>query len=159
MVSLFLFYKMNKIQEIEDVFAIFHDGWVVDGIIEGNNIQLKIGIQYLAEIINNKYEYFYFNLFDVEEFKFKAWSKEEILISDWETIVNSEIEFLSTEIKNNKIIIYSNCHNAPDDKFERGELWVKCTDYCIFDEKGKEISLNRLKEISSYYWNEVFGKK
>ena len=43
---------MDKKQELEDIFTIFHDGIIEGFKIESDTIHLKICTEYLAELID-----------------------------------------------------------------------------------------------------------
>lgn len=150
---------MNKIQDIADVFSIFHDGYIEDYQISSDAVNLKIGIQYLAELIDNNHEYLNLRLLGIDLIKYDAWTDEPFIMTDWKEIFNLGIEIISNEIDNaGQLIIQSNCDKAPNNLFQGGELIIKCTDYGLSDEEGNILTIDKLKEISSYYWNEKFGK-
>lgn len=150
---------MSKIQDIEDVFSIFHDGYIEDYQIDSDTVDLKIGIQYLAELIDKRYEYLNLRLLGVESIKYDAWADEPFIVTDWNEIFDLGIEILSTEADDDgQIIVHSNCDNAPNDSFQGGKLIIKCSDYELSDEESNSLTINQLKELSSYYWNEKFGK-
>ena len=150
---------MSKIQDIEDIFSIFHDGFIEGYQIDSDTVDLKIGIQYLAELIDEKYEYLNLKLLGVESIKYDAWTDEPYVMTDWDAIFDLGIEVLSTETNNKgQLIVHSNCDNAPNDSFKGGKLIIKCSDYKLSDEANNSLTTNQLKELSSYYWNENFGK-
>ncbi len=150
---------MSKIQDIEDIFSIFHDGFIESYQIDSDTVDLKIGIQYLAELIDEQYKYLNLRLLGVESIKYDAWTAEPFVMTDWNTVFDLGIEILSTETDNEgQLIVHSNCENAANDSFQGGKLAIKCTDYELSDEEGKSLTIDRLKELSSYYWNKKFGK-
>jgi hypothetical protein len=144
---------------MEDIFSIFHDGYIDDFKIESNRIDLKIGTQYLAELIHKQHEYINLSLLGVESINYDAWTDEPFVMTDWKEIFNLGIGILSTETDNEgKLIVHSDCDDAPNDSFQGGKLIIKCSDYKLSDEEGSNLTIEKLKELSSYYWNEKFGK-
>ena len=59
---------MNKIQEIKDIFSMFHDGYIESIEAQEVNIELKIAIQYLAMLLHKNHEYLFLTLKDVKHF-------------------------------------------------------------------------------------------
>ncbi len=150
---------MNKIQEIENIFSIFHDGYIDTFKIESNRIDLKISMQYLAELINDKYEFLNLSLHGVTSLSYDAWADQPFIMTDWNKILELGIVILNAETDNSgQIIIHSNCDNAPNDSFQGGKLVVKCLDYSLTDEENNRLTIEKLKELSTYYWNEKFAK-
>ena len=147
-------WKMTKIQEIENIFSIFHDGYVDDFNIQGSQVDLKIGIQYLAELIDDKYEFLNLSLIGVQSISYDAWSDPTFLMTDWDEVLKLGVEILNTETDRfGRIIIHSYCDSAPNDSFEGGKLIIKCSDYKLFDEANNNLTFDELKELSSEYWN------
>lgn len=150
---------MSKIQDIEDIFSIFHDGFIEGYQIDSDTVDLKIGIHYLAELIDEKYEYFNLSLLGIELIKYDAWTDEPFVMTNWNGIFDLGIEILSTETDNKgQLIVHSNCDDAPNNSFQGGKLIIKCSDYKLSDEESNSFTINQLKELSTYYWNEKFGK-
>lgn len=136
-------HQINKIQVIEDIFSIFHDGYIEDYQIDSDTVDLKIGIQYLAELIDKEHEYLNLRLLGVESIKYDAWTDELFILTDWNEIFNLGIEILSTETNNKgQLIVHSNCDNAPNDSFQGGKLIIKCSDYKLSDEENNSLTIN-----------------
>ena len=151
---------MSKKQEIEELFNILHDGVIETAKLTNSDLKLTIDIQYLAELINKRYELIIVVLTSIKKVAFEPWTNEFKTDSSWIELFDSEIEIIKTETNEiGEIIIHSRCHNAKKYGFEGGQLLLDCEDYKIFDEVGTPLPLTKLKEISSYYWNEKFGKE
>jgi hypothetical protein len=150
----------NKKQEIEDIFSIFHDGGIESYSIISDAIHLKIGIQYLAHIINSEHKFINLSLLNVESLKFDAWSDEPLILTNWNEILDLDIEIHSAEIDSSEqIIVHTRCNNSTDNLFQGGKLIINCSDYKLTDEAEKNLTIDKLKDISRHYWNEIFGKK
>ncbi|MCX2746153.1 hypothetical protein OO013_19900 [Mangrovivirga sp. M17] len=151
---------MSKIQEIEDIFNIFHDGTIDDIVIQSDKIDLLIEIQYLAELIDKKFEFFNLKLTGVELIEYDAWTDNSYKLTNWREIFELGISIINTETDSSgNVVVHSNCFDAPNDLFEGGNLIIKCRDYELFDELKNPITIERLKELSTFYWNEKFEKK
>jgi len=149
----------NNNQELEIIFAIFHDGGIEKYLINESDISLEIGIEYLAELIDPNFNKFNLNIFGVEIFEFEPWIEKPEKITDWKSILELNLGFLSTEINtSDEITLHCTCYNAPNDEYEGGKLKLKCPDYKLTDELGNRITVDRLIKVSKHYWNEVFGK-
>ena len=149
----------NINQELKIIFAIFHDGGIEKYIINESDISLEIGIEYLAELIDANFDKLNLNLYGVEIFEFEPWIDNPEKITDWKSILELNLGFLSAEINtSNEITLHCTCFNAPNDKFEGGKLILKCSNYKLTDELGNKITVERLIKVSTHYWNEVFGK-
>lgn len=138
---------MKKDNQI-DIFNILHDGTII-GISNGSgNIELKIEIQYLAEMINEKFNYFYCELIKCERFLLEIWSDKKDYTSDWNTIIAYELEILDAHTSNKGISV-----SCRSDEIIGGNLHIKSRNIKIYDESKNEISLNELAHICHRYWN------
>jgi hypothetical protein len=145
---------MNTSQELEALFSVLHDGGIEEASIKGTNIRLKIGITYLAELIDPKYEFVFLELNDVESVEYHAWADETLILKDWTAIFNLGIEILSAKLNEyGQVEVYSKCDDAPDDSLEGGTLILKCKAYKLFDEGQGLISLKTMKDLASRYWS------
>ncbi len=151
---------MNTAQDLEAIFGIFHDGVIDGATIQADLVELKIEILYLAELIDEKYEFLHLTLKGVESIQFDAWTDETTIISDWRAVFDLEIEINSSEVDQaGNIVVYSYCDNAPEGKFSGGKLIISCSDYQLHDQGGNPMTLDELKKLSDHYWNDVFGKE
>jgi hypothetical protein len=148
----------NRKQDIEDIFAICHDGCIEKAIVTGDEVKLEIGLLYITELIDPNHRFLNLTLKKVKSVEFDAWTDEKTIITSWDEIVSFRIELLSTETdESGRIVIHSRCDHAPDIKFSGGKLIIDCEDYELFDEAGNPLSVEKLEEYSSYYWNVKFG--
>lgn len=151
---------MNILQDINDLFVMLHDGTIVRAIDNNSNIELKVNIQYLAELINKDFEYLFVNLRNVQNLSFEAWTDEPLTIINPKEIFNLELAILSTEItETGNLIVHCSCFNSINNLFSGGKLIFKCDDFEIMDEAHQSITLDKLKELTTHYWDDIFGKK
>ncbi|MBM7573646.1 hypothetical protein [Aquibacillus albus] len=115
-----------------DVFNIFHDGTITNIFNSSGNIELKIEIQYLAEIINEKFNWFYCELVDCEEFLLEIWGDEKEHTSDLNTIIAYELEILDAHPSNDGIFV-----SCRSDEIIGGNLHIKARNIKIYDESKK----------------------
>ena len=151
---------MNKKQEIEDLFNILHNGIIINAEISSTDVELTVSIPYLAELINENHEFVKIVLESVKKIEFKPWTNEFKRDNSWQDVFDLEIDILSAEtIETGEVVIHSRCHNSEEYEFEGGKLMIDCDDYKIYDETARLLTLDKMKEISIFYWNEKFGKK
>jgi len=153
--------KIIGIENLNDVFSIFHDGGIAAHEVEGENLVLKIEIKYLAERININYRYFRLTLENVKELNFIPWlddlDKKEMVIKDVEKIFTSELEILSAEIGGELIKVACN-QPLPNLGYCGGFLNLKASAALVSDEGGKLYSLNELGALCTEYWDEWANK-
>lgn len=142
---------MSIANDARDLFSIFHDGSIVAVEKSGNDLRLKIDIQYLAELIEKNFEYFEVLLQQVRTFELATW--EDGRITDLAKIAAVEFGIQSTTLdETNKITVHGDYY--PDGG---GTLYIDAAAYELYDQRGELMSLDQLKELSRYYWKEVMG--
>ncbi|PAB60325.1 hypothetical protein [Anaeromicrobium sediminis] len=136
--------------KISSAFNIFHDGIISSIEKQQNDIIFSVHIPYLAEIINSRYKYFHLKLINCLEFFFRIWREEnkEFNINE---ICKLELEISSAE-NNEQYVVIKCLVNNPD--LVGGDLCIELQDLYIYDEKGIQISIEKLENISKKYWDE-----
>lgn len=143
---------MNHTRDIQELFAILHDGYIDAYSETDGHIQFKIGIQYLAEILNEDNEFIYLEINDLRSISFQPWSDTHGVITEVSEIVKLEPEILNCDVENKKYIIHCHCTDAQHG-FEGGELTIDFTSFTLKDQGGKEITLDELRDVANKYWN------
>jgi hypothetical protein len=144
---------MDTSQELEALFSVFYDAYIEEATIEGTRIRLKIGITYLVELIDPKYQFVFLELDDVELVEYHAWADTTLVLTNWTAIFDLGIEILSAELGEfGRVEVHSKCDDALNDLFEGGTLILKCKNYKLFDEGDQVLSLKTLENLSSTYW-------
>ena len=145
------------LEDIRDVFNIFHDGSIVEFSGDKNRLRLKIGCQYLAERIDKNFEFFHIELQKINKLKFDAWMHNVDLPSvcfiEMEQIFAAELEILSAEIKADFVEIACSQHD-PEFDYCGGVLSLSCEEICVFDQGGNIVTVERLGKICKEYWEE-----
>jgi hypothetical protein len=138
---------MAVLNDIEDIFSIFHDG-----IIESYNgnvkvLTLTVNCQYLAELINPTFTKFYIRLENISMLNFTTWPNPLYLPV-----------FTLTELKDifESVNIACNQHDMAFD-YCGGNLKLSCDKIEIFDEEFRRLTIDELDVICKYYWNK-FGR-
>lgn len=159
-ILLLCFIRMGKNQDIKDIFTIFHDGCIKDYECVDNDLKLTMEINFLAELMDKTYEFINLILFNVNSFYFEPWTGSITQITDKETIFGFQLCVVSTEFdENNNVVVHCNCLENDHVDFEGGKLIIECDDFSLTDQVGNPLTLNQLKELSSHYWNDIFGNE
>lgn len=148
---------INKLEDIKDLFDIFHDGDIVDCLRTNNTLHLDIKIPYLANKIKENYEFFKVILYGCQNIKFTTWPNTEDMdgktFTDIKTIFKPNLWILSASITNGKIEI--SCSQT-DSNFDYcgGNLKFNVDSAEVVDESGRQYTINKLADICEEYWNE-----
>ncbi len=120
---------------------------------------LTVECQYLAELIDKSFDRFYVELSQVDELFLKTWPNPLDLpvqiFTEPSDIFRAELELLSADIKDGKIVIACNQHDTNFD-YCGGNLTISCLSIKVFDQKKNELTIDQLVEISKNYgddWN------
>jgi|SRR5581483_6118355 len=144
-------------QNLSEIFSIFHDGVIVSHRINGDDLELEIDIQYLAERINPNFTKFFLKIHKANNFKFEAWWKDEkadhSVLSDLGIILGKEPDILSGEIKDGVIEVALNQASAECD-YCGGTLSFQADSASVLDQGHKEYALIELGQICKEYWDE-----
>ncbi|MCQ4088440.1 hypothetical protein [Saccharibacillus sp. JS10] len=138
-----------NLEDQKVLFNIFHDGTLFEIIKDGKDYLIKIEIQYLAERVKLGFDLFYIQLTQTHAIFFKD-SESDRVIDDVSQINEMELEFLHTEVKEERISIF--CGNEENNNY--GFLIIEAKDIQIFDQEHKDLELNELKQMAQDYWNE-----
>jgi hypothetical protein len=152
---------MTNLQNIKDVFSIFHDGVICEWTGNLNSLIFKVECQYLAELIDKSFTSFYINLVSIDKLLLDPWmnpielpKKIKTELSD---IFHADLDILSAKIEENYVAV--SC-NQTDISFDYcgGSLLINCKSISIFDQNKNIITIKKLDEICNYYWDQKFGK-
>jgi len=143
--------------DIIDIFNIFHDGTIENSGLDGTTWNFEVFIPYLAKRIEKEYTSFKVTIVNAKNFRFEGWLRElnkgtEELLEFCE-FSNEELEILSAE-KNEKGIKVSCSIAAPKSRFCGGNLSFQCGAAEVFDQSGKQYTIDQLDEICKSYWDE-----
>ncbi len=138
------------IQEIADIFATFHDGGIESWEGGFEKLNLKIDCIYLAQMIDQEYEYFFVTLEEIELLEFHPWEGQ--VIKELSDILSPELEIAYSKVEDNTVKI--SCHKYDDNWGDvGGELWLKAKSISVRNQGQINIPTEDLYEISRTYWN------
>jgi len=143
-------------ENIADSFYAFHDGIISFEKEEGSNQIWKIDCEYLAKIINLKFESFWIKIFDCQFLQLIPWMNpielpQEIWITR-EEVFRTDLEISSAKVREGKIEIYCYQHNL-NFNYSGGDLILQCKGIKIYDQEWNEIGEDKLVDICNKYWN------
>ncbi|EKT3967278.1 hypothetical protein NTJ12_002364 [Flavobacterium psychrophilum] len=150
--------NQKALEDIRDVFSIFHDGTIETWNGNQELLKLKIDCEYLAERIDKSYASFYVEFEKIETLEFNPWmnpiNQPQTLFTNIVDIFQASLEILSAEIENGFVKITCNQHNL-DFNYCGGTLLVNCKNVKVFDEKNNELTIDELDKICNEYWNDA----
>lgn len=147
--------KERILEDISDIFSIFHDGTISKWELSDNQLRLAISCLYLAKIISIDFEYFYLELNEVKRFELIPWTlpnqKKEI-INDLNEISKCDFEIINAKTLQDVVKISCHEHNqifsAPG-----SDLFISAQNILVKGHDGRVINLDSLKSIKKQYWS------
>lgn len=135
--------------KIKDIMGMFQESILEEMSLAESMLNFKIECSFLAKLIKHDYQFFYGVFKGCTDIFFQPWEDEFNIISDVKEIVALELELLNVEREDDGYIkIYVNCKQ----RFNGGNLLIKCEDLKIFDQDFLEMGLIDLTELSEKYW-------
>ena len=135
--------------KIKDIMGMFQESILEEMSLAESMLNFKIECSFLAKLIKHDYQFFYGVFKGCTDIFFQPWEDEFNIISDVKEIVALELELLNVEREDDGYIkIYVNCKQ----RYNGGNLLIKCEDLKIFDEDFLEMGLIDLTELSEKYW-------
>ena len=135
--------------KIKDIMGMFQESILEEMSLAESMLNFKIECSFLAKLIKHDYQFFYGVFKGCTDIFFQPWEDEFNIISDVKEIVALELELLNVEREDDGYIkIYVNCRQ----RYNGGNLLIKCEDLKIFDEDFLEMGLIDLTELSEKYW-------
>ena len=149
---------MSKIEDLRDVFTIFHDGTIEETTFNSNDLVLKVQIEYLAQLIDPSFNWFELTLLKVQSLSFKPWAGSTKELTDIKTIFDLDLSIRSTQIdEEGRLVIHVTCDEPTEGSYGGGELRLRCENFSISDQQRNPLTLDELKCHSTIYWNDNFG--
>ena len=156
-----------KQQDIDDIFSMFHDFEVVRLDLQDNVLAMEIILPWALMWKNDDYR-MTFKFYECKSLHCiydKRINKtldgpvtfpqptEELETSDVKIIESLRLYVQSHEFEEpDNYKLYS---NSMADGIEFGILHLKASDYQIFDEAGQEMSLDKMKEWATEWWDGI----
>ena len=148
---------MTATEDIRDIFSILHDGRISAWTGDKNLLTLTVECQYLAVRIDTSFDRFYVELSQVDELLLTTWPNPfdlpVLTLTEPSDIFKAELELLSTEIKDLKVVIACNQHDMNFD-YCGGNLTISCQNIKVFDQNKNELTIDQFDEICKNYWDE-----
>jgi len=125
-----------------DIWNILHDGEIAEiNRKSTHHIQLRIYIPYLGNMFPEVGENIWVDLHNTKKFEMKIWD-EDITTSDFDKIVSTGTEILSTESTDVPVHVVSTL----------GDLFIDFESYSLSLDSGKQITFDELVDGCSRYW-------
>ena len=156
---------MNFLREIEekrDAFSIFHDGCIIEMAKVSDYYEMKVEIEYLAEIVEPGFSFFRIRFFGATAFEFRTWPHSQEAksqkLTHVEEIFKPEYEILEANIVESRIQVICNQHSHEYD-YGGGELYFVADSLVILDQEEKSYTIEELGQISTRYWENFSREK
>ena len=150
----------TALNNIRDIFSIFHDGGIIDYKGDLNKMTLTIQCNYLAELIKPDFENFYVDLINITKLEFDPWINQIDLpkreFNNYEEFLKEDLEIISTEIKDSYVFISCYQHNT-DLGYSGGNLMISAHDIKVYAHDREPMTIEQLNSICRLYWGK-FGK-
>lgn len=142
--------------DTQDVFTIFHDGWISNFSGDRARLELTIECEYLAHMIDPEYELFSVELTNVDYLSLVTWPRNQKesngVIYDVPKIFQAELEISSAELNRDGVTkVYCLQYDQAFD-YTGVTLSIKCEAIQVFDHVGRPITLDEMKKIADEYW-------
>lgn len=145
---------ITGIDNIRQLFSVFHDGGIEAPHYLDGTLTFKVEISYLAQRINPKFRTFSVTLRGVETLSFSAWLDDPASGSvDPLTALSQEPDILSASIESSVVEVVLN-QSGVGAGYSGGSLFLTCQSASVLDESGRECTLDELWALSEAYWTE-----
>ncbi|MES3025338.1 MAG: hypothetical protein V4857_27500 [Pseudomonadota bacterium] len=148
---------ISGIEDLSDIFSIFHDGEISRFSMEGDNLDLEIEIMYLAKRVSPSYRKFQVSLQHVQNISFRTWpndlESEPATLSSLSHIFKAKLEILSGGSSGDFLTVICN-QASPSFEYCGGTLYLLADHAFVEDEGGLEYSIDDLRKLSKEYWDE-----
>jgi hypothetical protein len=149
---------MTATEDIRDIFSILHDGGISSWTGDRNLLTLTVECQYLAKRIDKSYDRFHVELAHVDELFLSTWPNPFELpvktLTEPSDIFKAELEILSADIKDEKVVIACNQHDT-DFNYCGGNLTISCETIKVFDQNKNELTIDQFDVICKSYWDDM----
>ena len=149
--------KMNRPNEIVEVFGIFHDGVITGGSVAKSTAEIVVKIKYLGERIRPDYRRFTIRLSGFASVRFAPWADQGAPsiaeMTNLSEIAQLDLGILSAETEGEAVKVACT-QDRPGLGYSGGFLNIAAGGYQVFDEGGSEWVLTDLQKLSEDYWRE-----
>ena len=148
---------LNKLSnEIEDIFATFHDGTIIEWKGNKERLTLTIECSYLGEVLQSGFENFYIILNDIELIELDPWmnppSLEKTIKTEIHEVFAAPLEIAYVKTENGVVKISCGQH---DRSFNicGGTLKIKAKNIELLNHNQEHMESQQLFEANDRYWN------
>jgi hypothetical protein len=149
--------NIEGLENVRDIFSIFHDGSISSCALDGDDLTLDVEIQYLAERVKPEFRKFKVRLFGASNVRFSTWpsdlKSDPVVLTDVPDIFDADLEILEGSLSEEEIKVVCNQHSS-DLPYCGGELRFHCLRAEVADEGGKGYSIEELSELCKGYWDD-----
>jgi hypothetical protein len=148
---------ITRLEDISEIFSIFHDGIIAQHNTSADTLELEIEIIYLTNRINRAYTKFFLSLQNARDFSFSTWPND-VNVAPWLIHSPSQIfagqpSILSSEARSELIEVVMDQH-SPGFEYCGGTLSFKASAASVVDEGGKQYTVNEFGQLCEEYWAE-----
>lgn len=149
--------KIIGLENISTLFSIFHDGRICGYTFENDDLNLEVGILYLAQRVDSKFTKFSLKIKGVTGLKFVSWASPQKLdtetITDVEAVFSNGTEILSGKVIDDQVKVEC-CLHPSTPGYWGGDIFFKASVATVKDENNKAYSIEELKRLSKGYWED-----
>ena len=147
---------VQNLNEISEIFSIFHDGRITKYAHHSNYSFLYIDCMYLAERFDKEFDYFILKIYEMENVELSVWPRDSdnpsYKIQKGETLFQYPLDIYDSEILDNKLIVRVGQNDNSGLDYVGGDLSFRCLGIEIYDPKLSEIKFEELVRICDKYW-------
>jgi hypothetical protein len=142
---------MNGQKDIETVFSLMHDGVILGARYADQELNLKVEIPYLADIIDPGYSHFYMTLGQCRLVVFKPWNAKVESLTDPKIIFSQPMNILEARPVGRCVEIGCSLLERKD-SYKGGVLLIEAGSIQVFDEDFVRFSTDDIKAVARRYW-------
>jgi hypothetical protein len=158
----------NRQQELDDLLSMFHDFDIASAKLNADTLVLAVKIPWDSIWIKDDYNYtIRLELMNCTYFSCDYYkSTEQTKISD-KTYQRASEKITTTnplDIDGLELSIQRKISAQPgtyelhcngNEEIDFAKITISAADYCIFDQDGKEITLDTMKQWATEWWKEI----
>jgi hypothetical protein len=149
---------MSIAAELSTLFSALHDGEIASAKGTAERLTLRIDCQYLAELFQPDFYFFYVELTSVLEFSFTSWEEPALtttgVVPALAIILQGEFEIASAQVAKGKAVISLLGTSQPGNS-RGGNLAIDCQQITLFNQNKRALTLNALQQAARGYWNQL----
>lgn len=153
---------MSAAAELNTLFSLLHDGEIASAKGTAHRLTLRIDCQYLAELFQPNFYFFYLELTSVSDFSFTSWEAPFLtttgIVPTLAIIVQGEFEIASAQVENGKAVISLLGSSQPGNS-SGGSLSIDCQKIALFNQEKRALTLDALQQAARGYWDQLRLKR